>query len=232
LRRLRTERVRELLVFEDWEGDVRALLPVLRDAGVPVRLLPALRDALPVEGALDDFMGWPALRLGAQAAGRAPSNRVGAFGAAALLGLVGLAPFVLWAAGRALSGRRLLEPARLRGRAGALLKAPRTCGIPEGRGFATELVRWLPSLPLVASGRLGLVGVHPFPDEAWPLLDEDYRAKPPDAPAGIFGPWTSRRLSPAQLRQWNRRYAREWSPAEDFRIFWRAVFGLRQPTGD
>lgn len=241
--RLRSERVQELILFEEWTGDIPGLLQELREQRMMVRVIPRLRDVLPAESRIDDFMGWPALTVPVEgkAVLRTPGRSAGSVLAMLGLGLVGLIPYLGVTAVRRLLGRPRVERVRIRGQSGRVFEARRLAGPsgrvearrpagPSGPGFWRTLVAWYPGLPTLGSGRLNLIGVYPFTEEEWSRLSDAYRAGPPAVAPGIFGPWVSRRMDLGELERWSRAYPERWSAAEDFRIFWRAVLGLMEPS--
>ena len=231
-RRLGAERAQEVLLFEDWPGDVPGLLAELKQRGLPVRIIPALRDVLPLGSHASEFMGWPSLYLGgAPGRGRTPVARVGMAAVAAAIGLLWFVPYLLRAIGRRVAGRPVLEEIRARGADGVVMPLRRSVGARRGRGAWRAILDWYPSLPALASGRVGLVGIYPFDETEWEECDASYRQRPPDAPVGILGPWTTRDPGLAALQEWNRNYSEWCCPEEDLRIFGRALLGLGDSGG-
>jgi hypothetical protein len=233
MRRLRAERVQELVLFEDWVGDVPGLLREVSREGMPVRLVPRLREVLPLGSSLGEFMGWPAVRVATEgaAAVRSPSRRLTDTIAALALGVLLLVPYLLVALARLVTGRRVLETRRLIGSGGRPFEVRCLAGEGDGRGFWRAALHWYPALPSLASGKMSLVGIYPFPETTWIRLDPARRSRPPEAPAALIGPWTSAAMDEDSLLLWNRAYLRRWSAAEDFRIFWKAALGIRDRTG-
>lgn len=68
LRRLRDERVQEVVLFEETPGDVGRVLSAVRRAGVRVLLVPALRNVWPTHGTLAEIFGLPAVEVTPSAA--------------------------------------------------------------------------------------------------------------------------------------------------------------------
>jgi N-acetylglucosaminyl-diphospho-decaprenol L-rhamnosyltransferase len=228
-RRLRVERAQEVVLFEDWPGDVPGLLLELRERGLPVRLVPRLRGVLPLHSSLGEFMGWPAVLVGGEVGGvrRGPGQRLGDIGLALAVGLFWFVPWLVVALGRVVAGHRVTEEVRLRGDGGRPLVVRRLAGGRRAAGAARALLDWYPALPALAAGRVALTGLCPFTEEEWMLLDAAYRELPPEAPAGLVGPWNGGSLGLADIAAWNRRYPENWSAAGDLRIFWRALLARR-----
>ncbi|MCA9756687.1 MAG: glycosyltransferase [Candidatus Eisenbacteria bacterium] len=226
LRRLANERVQEVLLFEEPGTQVAPLVAALHGAGTPVRLVPALAAVLPIRGELEMFFGIPAIRLGASSTERGadPGKRALDVVFGVLWGLLFAVPFLLFALGRALGRKQVLEHVRLRGRSGLLLSVYRADVGPEG-GAWRALMRYYPSWLRVLSGDLSFVGIYPFPEEEWQLLDEGYRAAPPAALPGVLGPWLPKATDLGRQATWNQRYPHEWSGAGDMRIAWNALRG-------
>ena len=226
LRRIRNERVQEVLLFEEAGTHVATLLAALHGAGIPVRLVPRLAAVLPIRGEFEAFYGIPAIRLGASTTGRGvdPGKRGADVVFGLLWALLGAIPFLLLALGRWIRRRPVLEHVRVRGRSGQLLTFFRTTLGPRG-GAWHELMRYYPSWPRLVAGDLSVVGIYPFPEEEWQRLDEGYRAAPPAAPPGVLGPWLPEPVDAALQATWNQRYPHEWSGAEDTRIVWNAMRG-------
>lgn len=226
-RRLRVERAQEVLLFEDWPGDVPGLLLELRELGLPVRVVPRLRSVLPLRSSLGEFMGWPAVLVGgdASAVSRGPGQRLGAIGTFLAVGLLWLLPWLLVALVRVLRGQAVTEEVRLRGDGGRPLVLRRLTGSRRSVSAARALLDWYPSLSALATGRVALTGLCPFTEDEWTSLEGAYRGRPPEAPAGLVGPWNGRRCDLAVLAAWNRDYPENWSAAGDLRIFWRALLG-------
>lgn len=227
VRRVRLERVQETLVFEEWNGDLGALLAAFREASLRARLVPRARALLPADATLTSFAGWPAIDLEAKAGGGrrgvAPRLWDSAVGLALLLLL--FFPFLgAWLARRA-SGKAATEPHRVRGPNGALASWRRLTGADRGRGFTAEAIALYPTLPALLSGKASLVGLYPIPDADWSAVDPAYRAAPPALPLGLFGPWTAAPVALDEAVRWNRLYGRPWSGAEDLRILGRALRG-------
>jgi len=231
VRRLRAERVHEVVLFEDYPGDVPAVLATLRSAGLPIRLVPVLREVFPTQGSLTRFMGLPVVAFGDAPSGatRAPSRRLFDLFAALAIGVVGALPFLALALGRLWRRSPLLERCQLRGAGGRKVVLRRLASVSATGGVGRALFAFYPSVPALAAGELSLVGIYPFPDRDWEQLDSTYRAAPPDAPLGIVGPWTRGPLPAAALCEWNRAYAENWSPPNDLRILWRALRGIPDP---
>lgn len=227
VRRLRLERVQEILLFEDWRGDAAALIPVLREEGWPVRMIPAMRQVYPRGGAVTDFLGLPSVSMGGGTAAVAAGSgrRLGDVAAAVLLSALWLVPFLAAAAWRGLRRRPVTERVRLRGRGGQVLTVRMLDGVTRGRGFFRAVLDWYPSLACLTDGRVSLVGICPLTETEWSAVDESYRASPPEAPVGIVGPWTSRPEEAAGLAAWNRSYAGHWSQAGDLRILCQVILG-------
>jgi hypothetical protein len=97
----------------------------------------------------------------------------------------------------------------------------------DAAGFWQGVFKYYPALGWMAVGEISLVGIFPFTEGQWSELDSRYRAVPPARVPGIVGPWTGRELSPRELCEWNQRYPRDWSGANDSRIFWKALTGNR-----
>lgn len=228
-RRLRVERAQEVLLFEDWPGDVPGLLLELRERGLPVRLVPRLRSVLPLHSSLGEFMGWPAVLVGGEPGviRRGPGQRLSDTCAAFAIGLLWLVPWLLVALSRVLGGRAVTEEVRLRGDGGRPLVVRRLAGGRRSAGAARALLDWYPALPALAAGRVALTGLCPFTEEEWASLDTAYRELPPEAPVGLVGPWNGGSRDLAELAVWNRDYPENWSAAGDLRIFWRAFLARR-----
>lgn len=220
LQRLRDERVREVVLFEDCPGDVPTILAALRNAGMPVRLVPALRHALPTEGALTNFMGFPAVRLGGETVRSEanPGRRALDLVASIVLGVLLFLPFLLGATSRRLRRRSVIERLHLRGRSGRRFEVSRLAN--SGSSAGATLIAYYPALTRLAAGELSLVGIYPFSEAEWEALPSEYRSAPPSQRPGILGPWLWDRASLAARWDWNRTYGERWSAAEDFRIFW------------
>jgi hypothetical protein len=228
------ERAQELLLFEDWPGDVPGLLLELRERGIPVRVVPRLRNVLPLRSSLGEFMGWPAMLVGGEvgAVRRGPGQRLGDISTALAIGLVWLLPWVLVALARTLGGRPVTEEVRLRGDGGRLLVLRRLAGARRSAGVARGLLDWYPALSAMATGRVALIGLCPFTESEWASLEPAYRERPPEAPVGLVGPWSGRPGDLAEIAAWNRDYPESWSTAGDLRIFWRTLRGrYRSPGG-
>ena len=233
-RRLRVERAQELLLFEDWPGDVPGLLIELREPGLPVRIVPRLRSVLPLRSTLEEFMGWPAVLVGGEAIGvrRGPGQRLGTIGASLAIGLLWLLPWILVVLARACGGRTVTEEVRLRGDGGRPMVLCRLAGARRSAGAIRGLLDWYPSLWALAMGRVALTGLCPFTENEWTSLEVAYRELPPDAPVGLVGPWNGHPRDLAFLAAWNLDYPESWSAASDLRIFWRALLGrYRSPGG-
>ncbi len=227
IRRLRLERVQEVLLFEDWQGDAAGLIPVLREEGWPVRMVPAMRSVYPRGGAVTDFMGLPSVAMGV---GSAPTvagsgRRIGDLAAAVIIFALWLVPFLVAAAWRGLRRRPVTRMLRLRGKGGQVLRLRLMAGAGRGRGFLRTVLDWYPGLSALTDGRVSLVGICPLTETEWDSTDEGYRARPPEGPVGMLGPWTSRRKEAAELAAWNRSYPEHWSQAEDLRILTRVILG-------
>lgn len=233
-RRLRVERAQEVLLFEDWPGDVPGLLLELRESGLPVRLVPRLRSVLPLRSSLGEFMGWPVVLVGGETSAmrRGPGQRLGAIGTSLAIGLLWLLPWLLVALARTLGGRAVTEEVRLRGDAGRPLVLRRLAGARRSATVARGLLDWYPALSALAMGRVALTGLCPFTEDEWMSLDDAYRERPPEAAVGLVGPWNGNPCNLAGLAAWNRDYPENWSAARDLRIFWRALLGrYRSPGG-
>lgn len=241
IQRVRAERVQEVILFEDWAGDVKELLGALHRQGIPVRLIPALRGVLPVGSALTEFMGLPAVTVGgASRRMQSPTRRLIDLSAWLAFGLLWLVPFLLAVSWRALSGRPVLETVQLRGRGGRPITVRRLARASAAgaasadnqtvahRAFAAHILEWYPALSALARGDLSLIGPYAFPEALWESLDLAVKARPPDVSPGLLGPWVGREWDAAALAQWNQDYPERWSPAEDFRIFGRSVLGFRE----
>lgn len=233
LRRLRHERVQEVLLFEQVGTQVAPLVAALHGSGVPVRLVPRLAEVLPIRGELEAFYGLPSIRLGASAAGRGvdPGKRAADVAAGFIWGLLGALPFFILALRGAILRRPVLEHVRLRGRSGQPL-ALYSAVLGPGGGAVGALLRYYPSWPRLVAGDLSLVGIYPFSEEEWQRLDEGYRAAPPAALPGVLGPWLSEPPSRAEQAAWNQRYPHEWSGAEDTRIVWNVLRGRSPFRGE
>ncbi len=233
VRRVRLERLQEIVVFEDWEGDVPALLERMKGEATAVRLIPRLRDHLPRSGGLTDFMGFASVALAERVTTRlrSPSRRLGDALAAVSLALIWLIPYLLTTLARAMAGRGVGERVEIRGWGGRALTVTVIPGLRDGCGAFRSLLHWYPSLPQVVSGSLSLAGIYPFRESQWNGLDPAYRAHPPEAPPAILGPWTVAPMSAEELCEWNRRYPGSWSAAGDFRIFWSSFLGIRETQG-
>jgi hypothetical protein len=233
-RRLRAERAQEVLLFEDWPGDVPGLLLELRERGVQVRVVPRLRSVLPLRSSLGEFMGWPTVLVGGEAGAvrRGPGQRLGDIGTALAIGLFWLLPWLLVVLARAGGGRAITEEVRLRGDGGRPLVLRRLAGARRSAGIARGLLDWYPALWSLAAGRVALIGLCPFTEGEWTSLETAYRERPPEAPIGLLGPWNGRPWDLAGLAAWNRDYPENWSTAGDLRIFWRILLGRdRFPGG-
>ena len=145
-RRLRVERAQEVLLFEDWPGDVPGLLLELRERGLPVRMVPQLRNVLPLRSTLGEFMGWPAVLVGGEASAvrRGPGQRLGAIGTFVAIGLLWLVPWLLVSLARALGGRPITEEVRLRGDGGRLLVLRRLAGARRAASVARAAAGLVP----------------------------------------------------------------------------------------
>lgn len=227
IRRLRLERVQEVLLFEDWQGDSAALIPALREEGWPVRMVPAMRSVYPRGGAITDFMGLPSIAMGGGPAPMAAGSgrRLGDLAAAVFIFFAWLVPFLIAAAWRGLRRRPVTGIVRLRGKGGQVLRLRLLAGAGPGRGFMRSVLDWYPSLGALTDGRVSLVGICPLTETEWDSTDENYRSRPPEAPVGMLGRWTSRPIDTAGLAAWNRSYPEHWSQAEDLRILFRVILG-------
>ena len=76
VRRLRDERVGEVVLFEETPGEVGAVLTAVRKAGFRVLLVPALRNVWPTEGTLAHICGLPAVEIRPAGPGALPEGRV------------------------------------------------------------------------------------------------------------------------------------------------------------
>lgn len=224
LRRLRSERVQEVLLFEDCPGDVPGFLAALRAQGMPIRLVPALRHSLPTEGVFGQFMGFPSIRLGTATVrqARTPGRRLFEFAATLLLGSVLFLPFLATVIWRRLRGRRVLEHAEMHGGFRPLVFSRLAFDVPP-RNAIGQLLRHYPMLGALAAGEVAIIGTYPFSGAEWNRLGAETRASVPLALPGLVGPWDERN-DPESLAAWNRAYVDRWSPAEDFRIFWKCAF--------
>jgi hypothetical protein len=233
VRRLRVERAQEVLLFEDWAGDVPGLLLELREWGLPVRVVPRLRGVLPLRSSLGEFMGWPAVLVGGEAGAvrRGPGQRLADLGTAGLIAIAWFVPWLLVVLSRLLSGRPVSETVAWRGDGGRIQVLRRLPGARRSAGVGRALLDWYPSLAALAAGRVALTGLCPFTEEEWIALDPAYRGRPPEAPLGLVGPWSGREMDLPSLAGWNVEYPRNWSAASDLRIFWRAFLGLDRPRG-
>jgi lipopolysaccharide/colanic/teichoic acid biosynthesis glycosyltransferase len=83
-----------------------------------------------------------------------------------------------------------------------------------------QLLRHYPMLGALLAGEVSVVGTYPFSESEWKALDSPTRASMPMALPGLVGPWWQI-AEPEALAAWNRTYVERWSPAEDFRIFWK-----------
>lgn len=229
VRRVRLERVQEVALFEDWEGDVPGLFSALRAEGTVVRILPRLRGVLPLEATLTDFYGWPAFRAAASS-GASPQTieqRAIAWAGAIALSIL-LGPFaVLFALSRRLLGRSATEEVRLHVGGGESIRLRRLAGARPGRGLARGLMDAYPTLPHLASGRWAWVGICPLTEEEWQSLNPMERGTSSRERPGILGPWTLRPMSLTEKLEWNESYGRPPSVAEDLRILGRIVLGKR-----
>lgn len=231
-RRLRVERVQEVLLFEDWPGDVAGLLLELRERSIPVRLVPSLRAVLPLRASIGEFMGWPAVNVGGETGRmRSPARRFGDLLAAAAIGLLWGGPFLVTAAARALAGRGILEELPVYGYGGRPVTVRRVQGARRGAGPLRTLLDWYPALGHLAAGRLSLVGICPLSEDEYARCDAAYRRRPPEAPPGLLGPWVGNGWTLDRLQEWNRQYPQWWSPEGDLRIFWRTMFGWKRQSG-
>jgi len=223
LRRLRSERVQEVMLFEDCPGDVPGFLAALRAQGMPIRLVPALRHALPAEGQFSQFMGYPSIRLGSASVrqARGPGRRLFEVATAVLLGLVLFLPFAIAAMARKLRGRPVIEHEEMHGGFRPLVFSRLTFERLPRNAFA-QLLRHYPMLGALLSGEVAIIGVYPFSEREWKGLSAATRSSAPLALPGLVGPWDERD-DPETLAAWNRAYVEHWSPAEDLRIFWRCV---------
>lgn len=229
-RRLRAERVQELVVFEEPGVAVGQVVAAAQAQGMPVRVVPELHSVYPSSGRISDFMGYPTVRLGTSSSAVAsdPSRRLLDLLVAGLLAFTLLVPFLGVVLGRLLRRRPIFQRVRIRGRGGQVLAIRRmTPSGPGPAGFWRSLLSSYPALGWMVMGEISLVGIYPFEDEEWPRLDPRYRAAPPAAVPGLVGPWTGRELETAHLCEWNQRYLREWSGANDSRILWKALLGNR-----
>jgi len=229
VRRMRQERVQEVLVFEEWGGDLGALLRGLQAAGLPVRIVPAVRDLLPASTALSTLLGLPTLALGAGAGRlrRGLGQRVLECVTALAAAMVLTPPFLWLALGRQLRGRPVLERQTLRGPAGRVVQAVRLARQTPDGSVASAVIGVFPSLPLLLSGAAGWTGLAPTAP-ATSLASSDPTA-PPDAWLGLLGPWLFIDMPQADRAAWNRRYVQTWSPSEDLRIL-ADVFAHRRSS--
>jgi len=231
-RRLRAERVQELVVFETPALTVSEVVTAAQREGLPVRVVPGLHPVYPTSGRISDFMGYPTVRLGSATTTPVsnPSRRLLDVILAAILGVGLFVPFLLVVLIRVVSRRDVIERARVHGRGGQDLALRRLAGAGTGpRGFWASVLDYYPALGWMALGEFSLVGIYPFEAKVWPELDPRYRAAPPGSLPGIVGPWTGRELTTPELCDWNQRYPRDWSGANDSRIFWKALMGNRTP---
>ncbi len=210
--------------------DLPAVVAGLHGDGVPVRVVPRIRNVLPARGELEAFLGIPAIRLSgaSQAAVADPAKRALDMVGALAYAVIGAIPFLVWALGRRLRGRPVLESAKLRGRAGQPLNLY-LAALPQ-TGPGSALMRYYPSWGHIFAGQLSWVGIYPYTEEEWEQLDEGYRAAPPAAQPGVLGPW----LGAPDLRDihdWNQRYPQDWSGASDARILFRALRGQGPVSG-
>ncbi|MCC7142451.1 MAG: glycosyltransferase [Candidatus Eisenbacteria bacterium] len=226
-RRVRHERVQEIVIFESWGGNLTQLVTELRNTSIPIRLVPRLHGLVPSDANLASFYGLPALALtgGAKGKGLGLGARLFDLSAAALLAVVFLLPFLLAALSRVLGGRRVVTRSALRCGGGAVREIPRLSGIGWSAHPVATWIAAYPALGALARSEVRFVGLYPFTESEWDQLDADDRALPADGRPGFFGPWTGCTRPLHELAEWNRWYAANQATVEGLRAFLRAQLG-------
>jgi hypothetical protein len=198
---------------------------------MPIRLVPALRHALPGDGQFGQFMGFPSIRLGSGTVrqARGPGRRLFEFAAAVALGIALFVPFLIAALARKLRSRPAFEHVEMHGGFRPLVFSRLAFDRPPRNAFG-QLLRHYPMLGALLAGEVAILGTYPFSEKEWTRLSATTRASAPLALPGLVGPWIPGE-DPESLAAWNRAYVEHWSPAEDFRIFWRCVFPGRNERG-
>jgi hypothetical protein len=219
---LAAERVSVVVVAPESLGVTEEALPTLvmplRQAGFGVRLASPFLASLPPQARVESVadVAWlsldrPALRPDSL------SKRAIDVAVAAAYALVGAIPLALWALGRKLSGKPVLEPREAwRGRWGERQGGRRLAG----GGW----LRLYPLLGLVVKGDLSLVGLRPLkPGEETPGGEEWQRVREHYRP-GLLGPWTlTGSLAPQDEMRQELRYLEAWSPEIDLKVIVRAL---------
>ncbi len=200
-----------------------AVLP-LRRAGFGVRVVSEFIAALPRRARLERVgeVTWLTLERPALHPSK-PSKRILDLVAGSVIVVLGAVPFALVLAGRALSGKRILEPEEvLTGRWGER----HGVRLLAGQGWLREY----PLLGSVLAGRFSLVGPRPLrPGEAVPGGDAWLRIRERHRP-GLVGPWSlAPAPSPEEEMQQELRYMEDWSAELDLKLLARVA--LRRPGG-
>ncbi|MFN8548426.1 MAG: glycosyltransferase [Candidatus Eisenbacteria bacterium] len=225
-RRVRHERVQEILVFESWTGDLTRLLTALRESGLPLRLVPRLHALMPSDAGVISFYGMPALSLtgGARIRGVGLSDRLLDLSAALGLGLLGVLPFALFLLGRIASRRPIVETTEYR-MGGGTMRLRRAARSHWGERGLRALLASIPTLPALARSQVSLIGLYPFTPAEWDALSAEERALAPAGRPGLFGPWNRSDWNVGMALDWNRRIASERTRADELRILAHAFFG-------
>jgi lipopolysaccharide/colanic/teichoic acid biosynthesis glycosyltransferase len=213
------ERIAEVVLFEDWPGgEIERVAEGLARGGIALRIVPKSRLALRHGARMGDFLGYPSLQVaGSSLAVRSWEKRMVDFAAAAVSGLVLLAPYLAVRAVLAARGRGLAVQ-EVVGRRGRILRRKSLPG-RWPRGVLFTLLRDFPTLSLWLGGEWSVVGIAPLERERWEQCPESYRRSPPDAPPG----WIHLAPSPgarpvAESCLRNLEYVARWSLALDMNL--------------
>jgi lipopolysaccharide/colanic/teichoic acid biosynthesis glycosyltransferase len=224
------ERIAEVVLFEDWPGgSPEGILEQLAREGIPVRLVPRVREGLRHGARMGDFMGYPALHVaGTSMAVRSWEKRLVDVGAAVVTGIFLFLPYLLARSLLALRGRGLLVREVI-GRRGRVL---RRAALPGRwpRGALFTLLRDFPTLPLWLGGEWSIVGIAPLEVSRWEQCSVAYRRSPPDAPPGwIYLAEGAAERSAAEVCARNLEYVARWSLALDMNLFLERLRRRKEP---